>query len=306
MLRVHDRHDRRVSVDGYELEPDGDGYSLVVTGPWAPESARQLQRADVIGLTLNYARGFQERDLEFVQDWPIRHLHILARTLDDLTPVYRLAGTLERLSVQTSPAATVDLNALPWLTGFSGEWAQVADTVEYAVGLNDLFLLSYRAADLGPLARNQGLHRLRFKQRPALRSLDGLDRFPALAELGVFGASRLIDIGALTTAPVTLTRLELDSCGGIEDLDALAGLTSLRWLGLGNCGPVRSVAPLGDLVSLERLYAAESTRITDGDLAPLLRLRSLTDLRLAARRHYRPSVDEVRVALGMQPWSRSP
>ena len=54
-------------------------------------------------------------------------------------------------------------------------------------------------------------------------------------------------------------------------------------------------------VLLERLYAYESTRIGDGGPKPLLQLTALRDLRMMARRHYRPTLDQVKSALGLTP-----
>jgi internalin A len=295
-----------MSGTAYELEPNDDGLSLVVTGPWGSASARELQRPEITGLTLNYARGFQERDLEFLADWQVKELRLLARTITDLEPVYRLSGSLERLSVRSSQRASLDLRRLPWLTQLSAEWAQVESTLEFAVALNDLFLLSYTGADLRPLARNEVLSRLRFKDRPGLGSLDGVEQLPNLVELGVFGARRLTDVTAVASAASTLQRLDLGGCSRLLDLDALAPLTGLRWLGIDNCGPVTSLEPIGGLLDLEVLWAFESTRVVDGDLTPLLRLTALRDLRMAPRQHYRPTLDEVRAVLGMEPWGRYP
>jgi internalin A len=295
-----------VTGAAYELEPNEDGLSLVVTGPWTPTSAGAMSRPDVTGLTLNYARGFQERDLSFLQDWPVKELRLLARTITDLEPVYRLSGSLERLSVISSQRAALDLRRLPWLTQLSADWAQVEDTVEFSIALNDLFLTAYRATDLRPLARNESLARLRFKDRPGMVSLDGLEQLPHLVELGVLGARRLSDVAALPSAAPTLQHLDLGGCAGLTDLDVLAHLIGLRWLGIQNCGPITSLGPIAGLLKLDVLWAFESTRVTDGDLTPLLGLTVLRDLRMAPRPHYRPSVDEVRVALGMRPWDRDP
>jgi internalin A len=279
------------------------GDVVVVTGDWSRSAEEALLAPEVTGLTLNYALGFRERSLDFIREWPIQQLTILARTIDDLSPVYRLHGTLERLSVQTSPKASVDLRRLPWLTSMGADWRQIADTIEYAIGLNELYTTSYEPADLHPLQRNQALTRLRMKQHPRLASFDGIQSLPALAEVGIFGARRLDDIEALARrdAPSQLVSLDLESCSGIVALDALAVHHELRNLGVGNCGPVASLQPLGGMTSLQRLWAYESTRIGDGDLTPLLGLGSLTDLRMKPRKHYRPTLDEVKSQLGLQP-----
>lgn len=287
---------------GYVLEPNADGYALVVTGPWTAGAAARVLERDITGLTLNYARGFQERSLGFLDTWPLAELTVLARTIDDVEPVYRLAATLQRLSVQVSPHVALDLRRLPLLTSLAAEWHQIEDTIAFLAGLRDLYVASYAAPDLRSLTRNPALRTLRMKQHPRLTSLDGLQHLPALVDLAVLGARRLSDVGDLTAAPATLTRLDLDSCGALTDLDSMAGLSTVQWLGIGNCGLIASLHPLTALTGLEVLYAAESTRITDGDLTPLLHLTGLQDLRLAARRHYRPTVDDIRAALGMPPW----
>jgi hypothetical protein len=289
--------------DGFRLEEGPWGVAVVVTGDWSGAAEAALLRPEVTGLTLNYALGFRERSLDFIREWPIQQLTILARTIDDLSPVYRLAGTLERLSAETSPKAAIDLRRLPWLTSVGADWSQIADTIEYAIGLNDLYTTSYEPADLYPLQRNPALTRLRMKQHPRLASLDGIESLPALTEIGIFGARRLDDIDALgrPDAPSQLVSLDLGSCSGIVALDAVAEQIGLRFLGIGNCGPIASLRPLGSMTSLEYLWAWESTRIGDGDLEPLLGLRSLTEIRMKPRKHYRPSLAEVKHRLGLEP-----
>ncbi|MBI1378768.1 MAG: hypothetical protein GC157_15005 [Frankiales bacterium] len=288
-------------LGGFEIEDGPDGLTMVVTSGWSTEAERRLGVGDVTGLTLNYALGFQEPDLEFLRDWPIRRLTILARTITDLTPVYRTAPTLERLSVQSSPSARIDLRRLPWLTAVAADWQQVADTIEYALALNDLFAASYNAPDLHPLRRNEALVRLQMKQHPKLRSLDGLAELRSMREVGIFGARAMDDISALDIragAP-TLERLNLDSCSAFTSLEPLSGQKLLEVLGIANCGPVESLLPIGDMQRLQRLHAYESTRIADGDLSPVLGLLALRDLRMMNRRHYKPSVQEVKRRLGL-------
>ncbi|MDQ1665832.1 MAG: hypothetical protein QOH75_1863 [Actinomycetota bacterium] len=276
---------------------------MIVTGDWSRAAEKALLQPEMTGLTLNYALGFRERSLDFIREWPIQQLTILARTIDDLSPVYRLAGTLERLSVETSPKAAIDLRQLPWLTSVGADWSQIADTIEYAIGLNELFTMSYEPADLRPLQRNQGLTHLRMKQHPRLASLDGIESMPALTEVGIYGARRLSDIDALALpgVPDSLVSLDLESCSGIVNLDALANQVGLRTLGIGNCGPIASLRPLGGLTSLEWLWAWESTRIGDGDLTPLLGLGSLREIRMMSRKHYRPALADVKHRLGLEP-----
>jgi hypothetical protein len=84
---------------------------------------------------------------------------------------------------------------------------------------------------------------------------------------------------------------------GIDDLDQVRKLSGLNWFGISNSGPIESLAPLESLQRLETLHAWGTTRVTDNDLAPLLRLPKLKELRMRDRREYSPRVSEVQEML---------
>jgi len=86
-----------VSNRGFLTEDLPEGRTLIVTGAWTAKAEAELDRSDVDGVWLNYARGFSEPDLSFVGEWPIRRLLVLDRKITDLTPLARLGGTLEEL-----------------------------------------------------------------------------------------------------------------------------------------------------------------------------------------------------------------
>src|SRR2546425_12695307 len=92
----------------FDIDENPKGRTLVVTSDWTIETANAI-RAGVDGLTLNYARGYHERDLKFLDHLPVRRLNILARTIKDLTPVYSLAKSLEQLDIEIAPGIPVDL-----------------------------------------------------------------------------------------------------------------------------------------------------------------------------------------------------
>lgn len=222
----------------------------------------------------------------------------MARAITDVSPVYDLADSLQELRVQVG-AARIDLTALPNLRGLSCTWAQVADTIGEVTGLDDLFLGGYDERDLAPLAHLTALRSLRMKDRPALRSLDGVESLPWLAHLGIYLAP-LEDTTALAQigSPV-LTELILASCRRIVSLSAMSRLIGLRRLEVSEGGTIESLKPIADLRLVERLYLYGSTKIADGDLTPLLGMPRMHDLRIVNRRHYVPSAQEVEARLGL-------
>jgi hypothetical protein len=283
----------------FDLVASEHGTDLVVTGDWSPATAKALSRGKADGLVLNYAKGYRERSLEFLQDWPLRRIRILARTITDLVPVYRMAATLESISVITAPRTPLDLARLPKLTQLGAEWEQVESSIEAGVGLRDLYLGSYNPRDLTPLAQSRHLRSISMKDRPYIESLAGIDAFPLLEKLGIYLARGLRDLSDLASAsaPRNLRELQLESDRGITRLDEIGTATNLEFLNISELRDIESLAPLGNLKRLNTLYAYGTTRVADADLTPLMKLSSLKDLRMMNRRSYYPSVGEVKARL---------
>jgi hypothetical protein len=277
--------------DGYRIEAGDDGNTLVVTGPWSDSAGHALAFGRADGLNLNYALGFKNTDLAFLREWPLKRLWILARTVKDLAPVYRLSATLETLSVQSAPSATLDVAALPELLTLAASWGQVRSTVAEAPQLEDLFILSYTEADLSALRWNSSLRRLRFNDRPSLTSLAGIEVLRHLQELGVYLAP-LDNLEPLRGLDLALEELHVESCR-VHDLGPIEDLTTLRVLNASECGEIASLRPLLRLTELEEVLLFGTTRVVDDDLAPLARLPKLRELRMRSRRTYRPSVEHI-------------
>ncbi|GAB2583260.1 leucine-rich repeat domain-containing protein [Microlunatus antarcticus] len=273
-----------------------DRHEVVVTGPWTHEMAEAVESGVADRVVLNHALGFAEPDLRFLEHLPIRELKILDRRITDLAPVSTLAPTLERLDVEVAPGVPLDLTELPRLRRLGACWSQVSATIGAGGALRRVALDAYDEDDLAPLAGLTNLSAISLKDRPRLRSLAGIGGLVLLTHLGVFGASRLSDVAELQGRDL-LERLDLQACRGLGTLDDLASCTGLRTLDVAEGGDLESAAPLAGLVELEELYAYGSTKFVDGDLTPLARLPRLNELRMQSRRHYRPSVPDLKESL---------
>jgi internalin A len=275
------------------LNPTDTGVDMVVTSEWSEAETARVRDGLADGVVLNYAYGFRGPDLSFLRGLPLRRVDVLARWIDDVRVVESLGPTLERLEIQPGPKARLDLGALPLLSGLYAPWAMVRDTIGQADRLVDVGFLAYAAPDLAPLAHLRGLEAVSLVHHPRLRCLDGAQALGALERLGVFSASMLQDISAVGSASPALVDLGLGGCRkipGIIPVGACRGLVSLQ---ISDVGPIESLAPLRDLLKLERLVAYGDTKILDGDLSYLLALPALRLLAMASRKSYAPSVEEV-------------
>lgn len=283
--------------DGYLIEDLDDGRALIVTGRWSRAASAAVERPDVDGVWLNYARGYSEPDLSFVRAWPIKRLLLLDRSVTDLTPLARLAETLQDLSLDVAPGITIDLAALPQLRALSASWDAIKDTLYAPQYLSELLALDYDEADLDALTVQPSLQRIQLKLAPNLETLNGAQHLPTLTLLKIVEARQLHGIDVLQAAAPTLRELTFEDCPRLGDLDIVGTLGELRFLGIEDCGMISSLKPLAALSHLEAFYAWGSTCVEDADLSPLLHLAALKDVRMAARRQYMPSLEAVKERL---------
>lgn len=285
--------------DNFILETVAGDVRLVSTGKFTDSVVSTLESGSVNTLELNYAKGFSEPDLSMIGSWPIKRLTVVARNIVDLTPITGLASSLEYLSIDTSTAAEVDLRVFPNLLTLKSPWCHIASTISSQTKLKSLGILRYGHADLAPLHNNVGLEELILKDGPLLTQLDGLARFSTLEHLGLYGA-QLDSLDGLDAIKETIRVLHLQRCG-VSDLGAIEGLTDLTFLNASDSGDLPTIEPLRHTQRLERLWMWGSTSILDGDLSPLTGLEGLRELRMQSRRHYRPSVEEIKAQLTPHP-----
>jgi hypothetical protein len=275
---------------GFLIERDVDGDTLVVTERFTDEAAQLLRSGSVSGLDLNYAKGFKDTDLEFIEAWPITRLSVLARTMSNIEPIYRLPS-LGTVKLTAGSKAVLDVRRIPSLKSLSAEWGSVRESLSERPEIEDLYLGGYGEADLRSLRWNVALRRLRLKDRPRLQSLDGVEVLSSLEQLGVWSAP-LEGIGALRELSGNcLSELQLESCR-IRDIKPLCSLSGLRFLNLSDNGDVPSIRNLAGLTGLEVLWLFGTTRVVDGDLSVLARL-PMRELRMKSRKGYDPTVEDL-------------
>ena len=286
-----------MSERGFAIEESDDGRALVVSGPWSAEAEAVIGSGAVDSLALNRAWGFCESDLEFLRDWPIRGLTLLARGLSDLAPIGRLAGSLEYLSVEAASRAQVDLQSFVRLQSLTGDWKHFRATVARATGLETLRTGNFSEVDLQALAGFSRLRHLVIKAARRLESLAGLERLTSLSSFTLQLAPRLADISAVAQLSSSLRELWFETCGGLDSIDDVAGLKHLRELWVADCGDIASLKPIAGLPELEELFVWGTTRVLDADLSPIESLPRLREVRMKPRRAYRPPLAAVQSRL---------
>ncbi|WP_423920716.1 hypothetical protein ACPEEZ_14785 [Frigoribacterium sp. 2-23] len=281
-----------------EFRSIDDGLEAVVTGAWTVDDEYEFRRSGAAALNLNYTFGFKERSLDFIRGLPVKKLRVMSRTTRDLSPIYSLAEHLTSLSVTSDPRTPIDLTYFGKLKSLSAYWPQVAASISAATNVEDAYFGSYTDESLVALRSMTSLRWLMLKDRPRLRSLEGLSDLPHLNFLLIAGASSLSDVSELRRADAPRLRsLSLPGCKRIETLDDIVHQTLLTRLDLGDCGPLTTLSPLRALTELRELFLDESTLIVDGDLQPIVDLPHMQVLGMMSRRHYKPSLKRVQSSM---------
>lgn len=272
-----------------------DRVEVLVTGRWSEGAAEPFRSGEADRLVLNYAHGFADEDLDFLHGLPIRQLVIVDRRLASLEAVHSLSD-LELLHLTTRTTLPLDLTRLPNLRELAADWDQVRSTLPSATAMEALNVGRYGAHDLATLSGLGRLRRLVLTDRPRLRTLMGLSALGALRELGIHSAKKLVDIADLQGI-TTLEKLSLEGCSAISHIEEVAACIYLRELNIGDVGDIESLVPVRGLTRLTHLYMHGSTNVSDGDLSVVQSLAQLVEFRARSRRHYRPSVADVKAAL---------
>lgn len=261
------------------------GPCMVLTARWSEAAARAWASRGARELELNYARGWERSDLDFLTGLPdLCALSLTDWVLEDTSVVNQLAS-LRYLKLFTHCGTELRFDRLPHLEDCALEWRPRAESLFRHSGVRNLFISRLDAGgDCRPFRDMTGLRALALKN-VHLSSLDGIEDGPELEFLEIGLARKLSRLEGLE-AQTRLTWLELSTCRKIDEVSPVGALEELRVLMLADLGEIASIRPLARLEKLEKLFLIESTDVADGDLSPLLELPRLDHVSFVDRPHY--------------------
>ena len=233
------------------------------------------------GLGISPYNGFVGNDIAFLQYVPGLRGVVLPYAEPFDLEVLRKLPELRFLTVAGNCQA-FDYGVFRRMQDLRLEWhAKVTLPGEEAISLESLYLRGFkpRGKTLRELPAYSGLTELELNQGN-VNSLSGIERFTALAKASFFYQKQLEFVEALSSTPVDT--LHIEACKRIVDLPSLARCPMLRKLRYNNCGELPSLGFLSAFSHLQE-FRFVNTNIVDGDLSPLLNLKTVGFL---PKRHY--------------------
>jgi hypothetical protein len=269
---------------GLELTHGTYGVHATIQSAWNSRMLAYMKSRNVVELELNSAKGWSGNDLEFLCHLPeLQMFEILDLGFRNVDPIHFL-HELRRLEVSTYCRTEIRFPEFPMLEVCTLEWRPKAKSLFECVTLKDLFVNRYHGTDSSPFGNLTELNRLGILNSP-LRDLHGFEPLRKLQHLRLNRMSRLASLSGIDKL-VNLEHLDISGCRKIRSIEELRRCARLKRLFLNQNNEIESLRPLEELQSLEAVSFVGTTKIIDGDLAPLKGLANLKGIVFMNRRHY--------------------
>ncbi|MFQ2342550.1 hypothetical protein ACK317_10355 [Aeromonas dhakensis] len=282
-----------INNDKYFIDEveNGMGRCLVLTAPWSDSFTSIIDKENISVLRLSQSAGWSGNDISFISDLTcLSGVEIYSWGVKDITPLESISN-LEYFGLQCDFTKAPDFSMLKKLKVFKALWRPKAKTIFSCDELNLLNIVNYPSEDLAELNRMSLLRCLQLTSKK-IRTLSGIEELSSLSTLDLVDCPRLEDISGIDKCQ-HIEIVEIENCKRVYDIAMLSGLKNLKVVVLTDCGTVKSLRALAHSQSLESLIFIGDTTIEDGDLASLLDIPTLKEMRFANKRHYTHTREQV-------------
>ncbi len=259
---------------------------MVLKSDWSNELLLEFKRKSIVGLELNYAKGWKHTDLSFLENLQdLKELLITHWAIEDVSKIHSLHN-LKGLEVSTDCKSKIDFSVFPHLEEVSLEWRAKAKSIYQCRTLKKVFINHWPGKSLELFSELKDLEDLAL-YTPRLEEI-GHVPFRKLKRLSIALCRKLDSLDGIELFQ-NLRELDIHGCKNINDISLSSKLLKLEKFYFNNNGHVKSLKPLEPLVNLCQFLFYESTNVEDGDLSVLTSLPKLTSAAFKERKHYNRS-----------------
>ncbi|MEO6394212.1 MAG: hypothetical protein ABIP75_20330 [Pyrinomonadaceae bacterium] len=195
-----------------------------------------------VELELNVGKGWRRSDLGFLAQLPqLRSLNILDLGVPSVEPIHFL-HELRRLGVTTYCRTEIRFAEFPNLVDCALEWRPKARSIFNCTTLRKLFVNRYKGQDVAPFGNLINLESLAILNGP-VKNLHGLENLKRLGSLRLAGLTRLDSLAGIEEL-VNLEELDINTCRAFGSVAEIGALSRLKKLYIDNCGEIQSLKPL--------------------------------------------------------------
>lgn len=284
----------------YEPPRDPSGFRILAGGKSPPEIWIESDRLEACmayyrekgldRIAISPGMGFSLADLEFLKDHPyVRGISLPEADKLEISGL-RYLHNLEYLLVDGN-REPLDISPFGDLRELRVDWHPKLLQTPAGQNLRVLAMWKYkpRSKDLTELSVLPALEDLSIVQSPLI-SIRGVGRFRNLRRIELSYLTKLESIAGIEELRDSqLEILECEKCKKIRNHAAVRAVPSLRVVRFNDCGEIPNIGFLDDLPNLED-FRFVNTNVVDGDLRPLLRMKSVGFFK---KKHYSHTPEEV-------------
>lgn len=251
-----------------------------------------LHKGEADGLGVSPHNGYKSNDISFLADVSNLAGVVLPYASEyDLSHLEEIRG-LQFISVAGNKQP-FDYGVFSDLEQLRIEWHSKLALPEPSAKLSDLYIRGYKpkSKNLTCLPVFENLVDIEINQGN-LVNLEGIERLRELSSASFFHLRQLQSVDALVGTNVG--QLHVEGCKKISGVEVLSGCPELESLRLIDCGKLRSLKFLEEFGKLDE-FRFVNTVVEDGDMTPLLQMKSVGFLKKAGYSH---TLEEIEQAIG--------
>lgn len=279
--------DNIIEIQGYKFSEETNGRDLRYLPSYEVEEVIPfMKERNIDGISINYAHGFNGKDISFLKYFDfIKRINILSRTIDDISPIHYLHN-LHTLIIQTYDKTPINFKVFKSLKHCALFWRDGIDSIFDSPSLEHLsFRYWKKEKDLSKFHQLKSLRFLRIANSRKFESLKGIKELTSLRSLELYYLPNLTSMSPIEKC-TSIEDFRIGNCKKITSLESLNKLRNLNFLSLSNMAFIDSIEPLKDLKLIQHLSIYGDTKIKDGDLSIIYKLKNLKRLILTNKRGY--------------------
>jgi hypothetical protein len=211
------------------------------------------------------------KSLDFLKDYTfITGITIVDPGKFDITSIGYLQK-LKQLFFDCPTVGKIDFSTFKELEYFgTGQYQKSYKTIFNNQYLKELILWAYKVDDLTTFSSLPSLEKLTLNEN-VLLSLNGISKLPALKELRLIGNRKITAIDVREKSNVEF--LSLYGFTQLKSFSDFENFSKLKTIKLQNCPHIESIRGLNNSPQLEALALFDGTKVTDGDVSILKKLK---------------------------------
>jgi len=278
--------------DCYEVrEHSQGGLQILLKGDYSSKVEQAFEEYDMTSILLSKWKGWNSQSLDFLVSFPqLKRIAVFDSEIKDLTVLEKMPNLKELYLECPKAKLPVNLGNISTLKDARIDWRPCFSSILESNSLEALLINGYKGESLESFNCKQ-LTQLDLLKAGKLVNLKGIESLVNLDTLSIFQCSKLESLDSISQ--LALSKLEIETCKNITDLNVTLLIPTLKELILDKAGSFSSIQGISNFKVLEKLIIRD-TLIEDGNVVELAKLKEC-DIFISNKKAYSHTLEEIQL-----------